>query len=144
MEQVSEALETFTFTYAKTAIDYVGGDTALLYELTGDTSTGVLRDFLNDIRKNKSRDKQLEKFTETDKNGVRRFILSEDSRLEKVPKELENEIRAQISSTNYGASMMKMGWRVRGCESVNSYLLYDALMFVVLVDAHNTFFICRG
>ncbi|KAL7522792.1 hypothetical protein ACHAWX_007496 [Stephanocyclus meneghinianus] len=116
VEQVSEALETFTFTYVKTAINYVGGDAALLYELTEDTSTGVLRDFLSDVEKKKSQDKQLEKFTETRKDGTRRFVYTQDNRLVNVPKELENKIRSEMVSTKYGASMMKMGWRVRGWD----------------------------
>eukprot|EP00804_Cyclotella_cryptica_P005097 CCRYP_011547-RA/>CCRYP_011547-RA protein AED:0.29 eAED:0.29 QI:352/1/1/1/0.33/0.28/7/151/780 len=116
VEEVSEALETFTFSYVKTAIEYVGGDAALLYELTEDTSTGVLRDFLSDVEKNKSQDKQLEKFTETGKDGARRFVYTEDNRLVNVPKELENKIRSEMVSTKYGASMMKMGWRVRGWD----------------------------
>lgn len=69
VEEISEALEAFTFKYVKTAIGYVGGDAALLYELTSDTSTGALRDFLEDVEKKKSKDKQLEKFTEAGKNG---------------------------------------------------------------------------
>lgn len=116
IDQVSEALEAFTFKYVKTAIDYVGGDAALLYELTADTSTGVLRDFLEDVGKKKSKDKQLEKFTESGKDGLRQFSLNNDSRLEDVPIELENKIRDQMVSTKYGASMMKMGWRVRGWD----------------------------
>ena len=116
VEQISEALEAFTFKYVKTAIGYVGGDAALLYELTADTSTGMLRDFLSDIDKKKSRDKQLDKFTELGKDGVRRFSFNNDSRLEGVPIELGNKIRDQIVSTKYGASLMKMGWRVRGWD----------------------------
>ena len=116
VEQIGEALEAFTFKYVKTAIGYVGGDAALLYELTADTSTGMLRDFLSDIEKKKSRDKQLDKFTEIGNDGVRRFSFNNDSRLEGVPIELGNKIRAQIVSTKYGASLMKMGWRVRGWD----------------------------
>ena len=116
VEQVSEALEAFTYKYVKTAIGYVGGDSALLYELTADTSTGVLRDFLVDVGKKKSQDKQLEKFTETGQDGERKFSLNNYTRLENVPKELEGKIRAEITSNKYGASLMKMGWRVRGCK----------------------------
>lgn len=48
-EEVREALEAFTYTYVKTATDYVGGDRALIYELNPNTSTGMLRDFLSDV-----------------------------------------------------------------------------------------------
>jgi len=49
VHQVKEALGEFLYTYAETAVDYVGGDTELLYELTETTSTGVLRDFLVEV-----------------------------------------------------------------------------------------------
>eukprot|EP00970_Alexandrium_tamarense_P001430 scaffold145_cov195-Alexandrium_tamarense.AAC.74 len=116
VDQVTEALEAFTYVYVKTAIDYVGGDTALVYELTADTSTGILRDFLSDVESKKSQIKQLGKFTEVGKDGVRRFMLNDVTRLEDVPKELEDKIRTEIASTRYGASMMKMGWKVRGWD----------------------------
>lgn len=131
LDQISEALEAFTLKYVKTAIGYVGGDAALLYELTSDTSTGALRDFLEDIEKKKSKDKQLDKFTETGKDGVRRFSFNDDSRLEDVPTELENKIREQMVSTKYGASLMKMGWKVRGWDDdfFKGRSLYTSVIF---------------
>ena len=116
VEQISDAIEAFTYSYVKTAVGYVGGDAALLYELTADTSTGVLRDFLKKIDKNKSKKVMLEKFTDVNKDGVREFAFNDDTRLEDVPEELDSKIRHQMTSTNYGASMMKMGWRVRGWD----------------------------
>mmetsp|Transcript_21246 Transcript_21246/g.46108 ORF Transcript_21246/g.46108 Transcript_21246/m.46108 type:complete len:728 (+) Transcript_21246:314-2497(+) len=115
-DQVKEGLEAFTYTYAKTAIDYVGGDSALVYELNPDTSTGVLRDFLWDVQDNRSQMRQMNKFTELGSDGVRRFIRNDYTRLKEVPSEIEEKIRAEITSTRYGASMMKMGWKVRGWD----------------------------
>ena len=116
VEQISDAIEAFTYSYVKTAVGYVGGDAALLYELTADTSTGVLRDFLNKIDKKKSKLGMLEKFTDINEDGTREFAFNNDTRLEDVPEELDSKIRDQMTSTNYGASMMKMGWRVRGWD----------------------------
>ncbi|KAL7533942.1 hypothetical protein ACHAXR_006862 [Thalassiosira sp. AJA248-18] len=115
-DQVKEALEAFTYTYVKTAIDYVGGDTSLVYELNPHTSTGALRDFLWDVENTQSISKQMHKFTEVESDGVRRFVRNADTRLEDVPPEIEEKIRAEITSTRYGASMMKMGWKVRGWD----------------------------
>lgn len=97
--------------------------------MTADTSTGVLRDFLEDVGKKKSQGKQLDKFTEAGKDGTRKFSINNDTRLESVPKELENKIRDQIVSTKYGASMMKMGWRVRGWDDdfFQGNIRYDIL-----------------
>mmetsp|Transcript_16008 Transcript_16008/g.33844 ORF Transcript_16008/g.33844 Transcript_16008/m.33844 type:complete len:724 (-) Transcript_16008:231-2402(-) len=115
-DQVREALEAFTYTYVKTAIDYVGGDTALIYELNPDTATGALRDFLWDVRENKSRKRLLDKFTQVEGDGVRRFVRNDHTRLQDVHPDVEKRIREQITSTRYGASMMKMGWKVRGWD----------------------------
>jgi len=114
--EVREALEAFTFTYVKTAVGYVGGDAALVYELNEHTSTGVLRDFLRDVGDTKSRSRQMHKFTELDDDGVRRFVRNDVTRLEDVPPVVEEKIRAEMTSTRYGASMMKMGWKVRGWD----------------------------
>ena len=89
----------------------MGGDKALTYELTPHTATGVLRDFLYDVANRKSNEKQLRKFTEV-KDGVRSFSYDEDSRLAFVPTDLEQKIRDQFTADNYGATMMKMGFRV--------------------------------
>ena len=58
----------------------------------------------------------LHKFTEVGSDGVRRFTRNDSTRLVDVPKEIEEKIRAEMTSTRYGASMMKMGWKVRGWD----------------------------
>jgi len=115
-DQVREALEAFTYTYVKTVIEYLEGDTALMYELNPETATGALRDFLWDVRENKSRKRLMDKFTEVEGDGVRRFVRNDDTRLQDVHPDVEKRIREQITSTRYGASMMKMGWKVRGWD----------------------------
>lgn len=115
-QQVLEALEAFTYTYVKTVIDYVGGDKELLYELTPTTSTGYLRDFLWDVQDESSQMKQLQKFTEVGSDGMRRFIRNSDTKLQDVPPNIELKVRAEMNATRYGASMMKMGWKVRGWD----------------------------
>ncbi len=112
--EVVEALNAFSYTYVKTVIDYVGGDKELLYELNPITSTGDLRDFLWDVQD--ERPDQLQKFTEVSSDGIRRFIRNDDTRLQDVPPNIELKIRGQMNSTKYGASMMKMGWKVRGWD----------------------------
>jgi len=124
--QVREALEAFTYMYVKTVIGYVGGDTALLYELTPNTSTGVLRDFLTNVESGRSQMKQVHKFTEIGPDGMRRFVRNDDTRLEDVPPELEAKIRAEITPTRYGASMMKMGFKVTGWDD-DFYTVLDVV-----------------
>lgn len=115
IDEVTEALEEFAFTYSKTAIDYVGGDTELEYELTETTSTGVLRDFLVEVGK-QPQQKMVRKFTELGSDGTRRFIRSARTRLEDVSPDMEEKIRAEMTSTRYGSTMMKMGWKVHGWD----------------------------
>lgn len=114
--QIKEALEAFTFTYVKTVLGYADGDEELTYELTPETSSGVLRDFLTRVSSKKTRLKQLKKFTEVGKNGVRKFSYTEKTRLEHVSQELEDDIRAEMTEDRYGATMMKMGFKVRGWD----------------------------
>lgn len=47
---------------------------------------------------------------------MRRFIRDDDTRLEDVPERIEKKIREEITSTRYGATMMHMGWKVRGWD----------------------------
>jgi len=115
-DDILEALEAFTYTYVKTCIDYVGGDSALVYELTPNTSTGVLRDFLSNVENKRSQFRQAHKFTEIGDDGARRFVRNEDTRLEDVSPELEAKIRAEVTPLRYGASMMKMGYLVPGWD----------------------------
>jgi len=115
VHQVKEALGEFLYTYAETAVDYVGGDTELLYELTETTSTGVLRDFLVEVNQ-VPHEKMTKKFTELGDDGVRRFIRNKKTRLEDVSPDVEQKIRAEMTSTRYGATMMKMGWKVHGWD----------------------------
>jgi hypothetical protein len=106
----------FILTFGK-VLKYVGGDRELEYELTPKTSVGALRDFLVgvasvDVRQND----MLDKFTLIDKDGVRRLKRGGKTRLEDVDMEMEKKIRAEFTSTRYGASMMKMGWCVPGWD----------------------------
>ncbi len=116
LEQVQGSLEAFTYMYVKTVVNYVGNDSALVYELTRYTSTGVLRDFLDDVETKDSKSAQIQKFTERAEDGRRRFTRDNKTRLVDVPAEIYDKIRAAFTSTTYGASMMKMGWKVRGWD----------------------------
>ena len=115
-EEVRDALEAFTYTYVKTVIDYVWNDRALLFELDSYTSMGALRDFIVNVENEMSLAKQMHKFTEVGHDGMRRFIRDDDTRLEDVPERIERKIREEITSTRYGATMMHMGWKVRGWD----------------------------
>lgn len=142
--EVTEALREFAFTYIQTTIGYVGGDTELEYELTEETSVGVLKDFLVEGACTVLGDstsfwtlfnlhcrsqcppqpkvgkipqmKMMNKFTEVGSDGVRRFVRDERTRLEDVSPDMEKKIRAEITSTKYGATMLKMGWLVHGWD----------------------------
>ena len=86
-------------------LKYVGGDRELEYELTPKTSVGALRDFLVGVASvNVRQNDMLDKFTLIDKDGVRRLKRGDKTRLEDVDKEMEKKIRAEFTSTRYGAS----------------------------------------
>ena len=115
-DQIKEALEAFLFTYVDTVIKYVGGDKELEYELTPSTSVGALRDFLSEVAGHDYDSRTLKKFTKLGIDGELRFRRDDKSRLVSVDKEMENKIRAEFTSTRYGASMMKMGWQIPGWD----------------------------
>jgi len=122
-QEIQKALHKFTDSYVKTAIDYVGNEDALTFELTEHTTKGFLKKFLKKLEKSKSRKKQLKKFTETvatsDNTTTRMFTkgpLGEpdpDSKLMSVSPERHFEIVQAFSATEYGATMTKLGWAVR-------------------------------
>ena len=98
-------------------LKYVGGDRELEYELTPKTSVGALRDFLVSVAAADVRhDYMLNKYTFVGRDGARRFQRDDRSRLVDVDEGMERKIRAEFTSTRYGASMMKMGWRVPGWD----------------------------
>ena len=119
-KQVNKVLHVFTKAYVKTVLDYVDNENALLFELTDDTSEGVLKDFIKKVEQKSSNAAEIEKFTNKDPvTGIRRFtkgpigVANRDTRLATVPPNLEAEIRSQFTSTNYGATMLKVGWAIR-------------------------------
>lgn len=123
-QDIRNTLKAFTDVYVETLVNYVGGDRELLFELTPETAYGSLKGFLSDVQNRKSSSKQMEKFTELDEHGNRRFIKGEDvddgdavsTRLVEVDSEIEKQIRRQFTRLQYGATMMKMGWHVRSWD----------------------------
>jgi uncharacterized protein (DUF2252 family) len=102
----------------------VGGDKELEYELTPSTSVGALRDFLSEVAGHDYDSKSSKKFTKLGSDGELRFRRDDKTRLVSVDKEMENKIRAEFTSTRYGASMMKMGWCVPGWDD-NEFTVLD-------------------
>ncbi|CAB9518536.1 Uncharacterized protein conserved in bacteria (DUF2252) [Seminavis robusta] len=112
--QVNEVLRAFTDTYVQTVINYVGSDRELTFELTPETSSGSLKAYLTDVRDDRSSERQLEKFTDVDEHGNRHFIRNDNTRLVKVSSDMEAKIRQAFTVHRYGATLMKMGWQVKG------------------------------
>ena len=119
-EETSDALHAFTDSYVDTVRGYVGNEDALLFELTPKTAHGELKKFLKKVKRKDSATKQVEKFTEVDPiSGDRSFIKGaigvahKDTNLADLPPEVEAKIRAAFASTQYGATMMKLGWNMR-------------------------------
>lgn len=119
-KQAEQVLLAFADTYVQTVLDYIGNERALLFELTKETTTGKLKEFLEEVENGKSMANQMKKFTEQDEEtGVRRFQKGPVGKphpktsLTAVDPKREAEIREAFSATQYGATMMKLGWAVR-------------------------------
>ena len=110
--QSEAAVLTFTDTYVETVRSYVGNEDALLFEVTAETSSGLLRDFLEAVEAKESAGKQLHKFTEL-VDGERAFVKSKKTKLEAVDGDLAARIAAAFGRDGYGASLPKVGWRAR-------------------------------
>lgn len=113
-------LKAFTTSYIETVVGYVGNENAMLFELTPETAYGKLRKQLKKMAKKNSVSKQLGKFTTIAKNATKRSFLKgtdgephHKTRLARVDPDTEAKIRAAFTSTNYGATMMKLSWNVR-------------------------------
>jgi uncharacterized protein (DUF2252 family) len=120
---VKQALSEFTDTYVNTIRDYVGNEDALKFELTPATSKGELHYFLKDVQEDESSKKQMAKFTVKDKKTGDRYFEKGTvdkpdpwTKLSPVSDEKAEEIRQAFTSTNYGATMMKLGWAVRAWD----------------------------
>jgi hypothetical protein len=120
-KHVKQAVYAFLGTYLDTVIEYVGNDRALVYEITPKNAFGPLQSFLSGVREDNSFDQQLDKFTVVDeKMGVRTLLKNNDTRLVKINSDLEGKIRAAFTSQQYGATMMKMGYKVRACKCISN------------------------
>jgi len=116
---VVKVLETLTDTYVGTVLKYIGNEDALLFELTTKTTTGFLRDFLKEVQSTDSYAKQMKKYTKVDEHGHRSFFKGPvgqpdpSTKLASLPPDREQMIRSVFSATEYGATMMKLGWLVK-------------------------------
>lgn len=100
--------------YVRKLQEYVGNEIALTFEVTPEVATGTLQDFLSGVAAAQSAHKQLVKYTEVDaKLGERRLLKSAETRLEAVSAETEQEVRRAFGALEYGATLSKIGWRVK-------------------------------
>lgn len=117
--ELDDILHTLTDSYVHTVEGYVGNDKADLHELTPATSHGRLRHFLRSVENKNSHKKQLRKFTQIDPvANVRSFVkgpvgvADPQSKLASVPPDVYATIVEAFSSTKYGATLLKLGWKV--------------------------------
>lgn len=100
--------------YVRKLQEYVGNEMALTFEITPEIATGTLQDFLSSVSAAQSGHKQLSKYTEVDaKLGERRLIKSDETRLEPVSADIDQEVRRAFGALEYGATLSKIGWRAK-------------------------------
>ena len=105
--QSEAAVLTFTDTYVETVRSYVGNEDALLFEVTAETSSGLLRDFLEAVEAKESAGKQLHKFTDV-VDGERAFVKSKKTKLEAVDGDLAaRRRRAAVRSVVVVAALVE-------------------------------------
>ena len=104
---------TFTDSYLSTLHSYVGNEKALLFELTHREASGKLADFLREVDKLGSEHRMLQKYTEIDSHGSRRFSKTSKTCLHAVTPAVEAQVRAAFRRDAYGATMTRTGWHAR-------------------------------
>ena len=104
---------TFTDSYLSTLQAYVGNEKALLFELTHREAVGKLADFLREVDKLGSQHRMLQKYTEIDSHGSRRFSKTSKTCLRTVTPAVEAQVRAAFRRDAYGATMTRTGWHAR-------------------------------
>ena len=86
---------------------------ALTYEITAQNAVGPLQSFLSEVSNKASSHSQLRKFTEDGPDGLRRFVRGGKTKLESVPKDVAEDVKAALGGYRYGATMSKIGWHAR-------------------------------
>jgi uncharacterized protein (DUF2252 family) len=116
-DEASEAVFAFTEAYVRAILGYEDNEDALLFELTAKTATGVLKSFLQRTDEKRSSEKLMTKFTTRDPITLQRHFIKgpedvpdEDTHLATVPAAMMYQIKRAFNYTQYGATMMKLGW----------------------------------
>jgi uncharacterized protein (DUF2252 family) len=110
-EAVVRVLHRFLEEYVATVRGYVGNEHALTADLTLETATGSLRDFLQSLEDDKdySRESQIKKYATLDKEGRWRLdagtIKKPKHKLVELDAETKVKVQAAFSGTQYGATM---------------------------------------
>jgi len=124
---VEEVLFDFCDTYVNTVVSYLGNEKAQTFELTAETASGMLQDFLQNVEHDNSHEELMSKYTElNDENDSysRRFVHTKKSKLEPLDNVTLQEMKDAFSAaTRYRATMMKTGWHVHEWDDDYFYVL---------------------
>ena len=113
-DRAAEIVMFFCDEYVRRLQEYVGNENALTFEVTPDVATGKLQQFLQRVEQAQSQHKQMSKFTYKDeRSSERRLVKSEDTALEAVSADVEEDLRRAFGKLRYGATMSKIGWRAK-------------------------------
>ncbi len=112
-DDADDAVKSFCKAYVEALQGYVGNEDELLFELTEDNAKGELKDFLEDVKDEDSKEEQLRKFTNVTKDGQRRFIMNNKTRLLPMAEDVRAQILATWTATGYGHTLEKVGWHAQ-------------------------------
>ena len=112
-KDAAAAVTTFATAYLSTIASYVGNDDELLFELTEDNAKGELKDFLEKVRSENSKEEELRKFTNVTADGRRVFVFNNKTRLQPLSDDIRQQILNQWTDIGYGRTLEKVGFHTQ-------------------------------
>jgi len=131
VDSARRVLRGFLDSYVKTVRSFVGNEDALITDLTPETAMGSVKAFLEGIRDDAdqySRANQVAKYAKY-RDGEWRFkkgtMEKPKHKLVEISPDLETSIRLAFSATEYGGSLLKFGWSLKGRWDEEYYEVLD-------------------
>mmetsp|Transcript_43465 Transcript_43465/g.139535 ORF Transcript_43465/g.139535 Transcript_43465/m.139535 type:complete len:535 (-) Transcript_43465:101-1705(-) len=117
-----EAIRAFCHTYVATMRDYVGNERDKQHEVRYGNTDGKLGEFLDNVGGAEKEHQMLKKFTEV-VGHKRRFKKTKKTRLLPANDAVWKQFNASFTVDGYGATLLKVGWKVREWDEGTFHIL---------------------
>jgi uncharacterized protein (DUF2252 family) len=125
---VKKKLRLFATVYISTVIGYVSNENANFFEIDSKTAKGEVFDYVQDVADDEGYDRQIDKFLVTGREVFKKGTLDaphHKSKLAAIDPIREKEIRDAFTATDYGSTMLHLGWNVPLWTDDHFYTVLD-------------------